>query len=736
MHRLLIGAALSALSLAPAGVVSAEPKGPRGNEAEVRAEKTVAAMKPDEMTILTAGIMPLPITPNSPKPPADAVPAAGYIAGLPRLGVPALRETDASLGVAYALGIRKDGATALPSALAMASTFNDALVEKAGAMIGGEARAKGFNVMLAGGVNLIREPRSGRAFEYFSEDPLLSGRMAGAAIKGIQSNHIISTIKHLALNDQETGRRYVDVQISDAAARESDLLAFQIGLEIGRPGSVMCAYNQVNGRPACSSDYLLNKVLKTDWGFKGFVMSDWGSVPELAAALHGLDQQSAAELDAKAWFREPLAEAAQADRAYRERLRDMNKRILYAIYDNGLDVHPATPGGAIDAEANAHLARKVAEQSIVLLRNRGDILPLSSSVKRIAVIGGYAHEGVLSGGGSSQVHAADRHILTVPMPIEDPASAFIMQGYHPSSPLKAIRQRAPQAQVTFRQGDYIADAVAEAKRADVVILFADKWATEGMDVPDLTLPKGQDALIAAVTAANPNTVVVLETGNPVAMPWLDSTAAVLEAWYPGARGGEAIASVLFGDVNPSGRLAVTFPASLDQLPRHDIDGYFTTPPNIAGYAPSKDARLTADYTIEGSDVGYRWMARSKLAPLFPFGFGLSYTRFETRGLKLSPGHASFTVTNTGAKAGATVAQLYLVDRDGKQMRRLVGYQRAELEPGASTRVSIDIDPRLLADWESGGWSIAGGHYKFALGENAQDLGESRTIAIKPRHWRD
>ena len=281
-------------------------------EAEGRAKADVEQMSLDEKVILTHGPMALPIFPGT-KLPEDAVLGAGYIPGVPRLSIPALKETDASLGVAWLGGLRKDGATALPSALAQAATWNPSLIESGGKMIGSEARAKGFNVMLGGGVNLMRDPRNGRTFEYFSEDPLLSGILGGAAIRGIQSNNIIGTIKHFALNGQETGRKYVDVKIADAAAFESDLLAFEIGIERGQPGSVMCAYNRVRGKQACESDWLLNKVLKQTWGYKGFVMSDWGAVPGVGAAINGLDQQSGEQLDPGVFFGAALRDKAASD---------------------------------------------------------------------------------------------------------------------------------------------------------------------------------------------------------------------------------------------------------------------------------------------------------------------------------------------------------------------------------------------------------------------------------------
>lgn len=727
------GLIASMAAVCATGSVHAESSAPVSPES--RAEATVKAMSAEEKVILTHGIMPLPILPQSPKPPEDAIPGAGYIAGIPRLNVPALKETDASLGVSWVGGVRGDGATPLPSGLAQASTWNPELLRQGGAMIGSEARAKGFNVLLAGGVNLMRDPRNGRTFEYLSEDPLLSGVLIGNAIAGVQSNNIISTIKHFALNGQETARKLVNSKISDAAARESDLLAFKIGIEIGRPGSVMCSYNWVNGAPGCSNDYLLNKVLKQDWGYKGFVMADWGAVPGLDAAKNGLDQQSAAELDGGRYFEKPLAEAAAKDPAMAARLDDMNKRVLWAIYSTGVDTNPAKPGGKIDLEANGKVAEEVAKQGVVLLRNEGNALPLSKTAKRIAVIGGYASVGVLAGGGSSLVHAPGGPAAVVPLGVDGPFSSIFSQSYQRSSPVKAIKALAPDAVVIWRDGTAVADAVEQAKRADVAIVFATKWSTEGLDQADLSLPTGQDELISAVAAANPKTIVVLQTGNPIVMPWLNKTAAVLQAWYPGGRGGKAIASVLFGDTNPSGKLPVTFPANEDQLPRPKVDGYHDFEPNFMGDVPEAKG-LTANYDIEGSDVGYRWNARKGHKALFPFGFGLSYTQFAVTGLKMQGLNANVTVKNTGSREGATVVQLYMAGRNGETKQRLAAFQRVNLAAGASKKVALKIDPRILADWKDGAWSISGGTYDFALGEHAEKLGPSLTVKMAPRTWKD
>jgi len=701
-------------------------------DASQRAAATEAKMTGAERTVITHGIMPLPFTSDPVVIPAEAIPGAGYIPGVPRLGIPALTETDASLGVAYIGGLRHDGATALPSGMAQAASWNPALIRAGGAMIGAEAKAKGFNVLLAGGQNLVREPRGGRTFEYMSEDPLLSGTMAGAAVAGIQSNHIISTVKHYAFNNQETGRQFIDVKISEAAARESDLLSFEISIEKGQPGSVMCSYNQINGAYGCDNDHLLNDVLKRDWGWKGFVMSDWGAVHRLDTALHGLDQQSGAQLDTGVYLGKPLGDAATNNAAYKAKLADMNRRILYAVYAN--DVSAPTKG-SYDAKADADVAEAAAKEGIVLLRNQNNALPLLATAKSVAVIGGYADSGVLSGGGSSQVEGEGGPALAVPMGGEGPFAALFAQSYQRSSPLKAMKARAPQTKFDYRDGRYVAEAVAAAKKAEVAVVFATQWMSEGVDVPDLSLPYGQDELIAAVVAANPHTIVVLENGGPLIMPWLDKTAAVVEAWFPGARGGQAIASVLFGDTNPSGHLPVTFPASIDQLPHPVLPGSDSVEQNFEGKGKPGQT-LSVDYDVEGSDVGYRWFARTGAKPAFPFGFGLSYTSFAHDGLSVKGGNtvsASFTVKNTGARDGADVPQLYLVNQAGKPLKRLAGFSKVALKAGESKTVTVTVDPRLLANFVGHEWLIKGGSYGFALGASADDLGPVATVTLGERH---
>jgi beta-glucosidase len=694
-----------------------------------RARLLDQALTQDERFSLLHGIFAVPVF-GKPLP-VGAIGSAGYVAGIERLGVPALQESDASLGVANPFNVRPGaGATPMPSGLALAATWDADAAYQGGAMIGQEAWRSGFNVLLAGGGNLARDPRNGRNFEYLGEDPLLAGTLDGASIRGIQDQHVVSTMKHFAINDQETSRHGLSAKIGEAALRESDLLAFELANEGGHPGSVMCAYNRVGGSYACSNDMLLNRVLKGDWGFSGWVMSDWGAVHGLDDAKAGLDQQSGEQFDGQVFFGKPLADAVQSGAIPAGRVSDMAQRILRSMFAVGLFDHPPvkTP---LDAEADAKVARRVAEEGTVLLSNPAGLLPLSHDAKRIVVIGGHADSGVLSGGGSSQVVPIGGAAPSVAMGGEGVIAPFRAMVFDPSSPLKAIKAKAPGAELRFNDGSYPAAAAALAKGADAVVIFVTQWMIEGEDVPDLTLPNGQDALIAAVAAANPKTVVVLETGGPVLMPWLGKVGAVVEAWYPGAKGGDAIADILFGDANPSGRLPVSFPATMAQLPR----------PEIPGFGAKEDAQFDVDYTIEGADVGYRWFAAKKQKALFPFGFGLSYTHFDYANLKAEGGDAlsvSFDVRNTGKVAGQDVPQLYLTDAAGKARMRLIGWQRITAQPGETVHVTIKADPRLIADFDEAAhdWRIDAGRYQVALGTSAEDLklrgaAELKSAKVKP-----
>ena len=694
-----------------------------------RAALLIEQLTLDEMISLVHGPMPALLE----TPPADAAMGAGYIPGVARLGIPALNETDASLGIANPRQVRKgDGATGLPSGLALASTWDPELAHAAGVMVGSEARDKGFNVLLGGGANLTREPRCGRNFEYLGEDPLLAGVLVGQAIKGAQSNDIVCTLKHFALNDQETCRHVVDARIDEGSLRESDLLAFQIAIEIGDPGSVMCAYNRLNGEWAGENDFLLNQVLKNDWGYRGWVMSDWGAVHTTAkAALAGMDQESGEQLDKQVYFGELLKEAVQQGEVPFERLSNMVHRILRSLIDKGVFDRPAEKRPT-DYEANAKVAQAAAEAGVVMLKNDG-VLPLKGNLRKIAVIGAHADVGVLSGGGSSQVLPVGGAGLEIKVTM-GLSSAFSQITYHPSAPLAAIRGMTRNTEVVYASGEDHAAAAALAKDADVAIVFADQWATEAEDLPTLSLPNNQDALIEAVAAANAKTVVVLETGTPVLTPWLDKVSALLQAWYPGTRGGEAIARILFGEVNPSGRLPISFPRDVADLVRPEIPGMIFGPPVEGKTLPTSfpdvqqhKGRFSVEHP-EGADVGYRWFAKTGKPTLFPFGFGLSYTTFAYGGLSVQGGETltvSLDVTNAGAVAGIDTPQVYalVTGSDGKESQRLIGWSRVALAPGETKRVTISADPRLLANYDAAlpGWRITDGKVGVAVGTSAEAL---------------
>lgn len=685
----------------------------RAPTSDQRADSLLSQMTLDEkVQLVHGGVLP----PNTPTPRGGA----GWVPGIPRLGIPDLYLADGSVGVGNGAG----QATALPSSIASAAAWDLNLAYKYGQVIGAEMRALGMNVNLGGNVNLGREPRNGRTFETKGEDPILAGKINAAHVRAIQDQHIIGGIKHFALNDQETGRTLADVRVDERAARETDLLAFEIALKESNVQSVMCSYNLLSGTYACENPHLLNEVLKGDWGFKGFVMSDWWATHSTAAAaLAGLDQEQP-----NATFFGSLKQAVQSGQVPQPRLDDMVRRILHAMYEVGLFDHPEAMG-PIDTAADQAVAREVEEQGAVLLKNAANQLPLNAAaVKSIAVIGSHADIGVLSGGGSAQVIPTGGPALNEGVPCP-PCWAPVI--WDPSSPLKAIQAKAPNAMVRFDAGTNLLTATALAGSSDVAIVFVSQWASEDKDLPSLNFtdlihktPIDQDALVAAVAAANPRTIVVLENGGAQVMPWLNSVGAVLEAWYPGQRGGEAIANILFGSVNPSGKLPMTFPGSVNDLPHPTI----ASPPNSSTIFP-------LNYS-EGLNVGYKWFDANNLTPLFPFGFGLSYTTFSFSGLAM-PNTASspsfdviIDVTNTGFVAGAEVMQVYLAlpPALGEPPRRLVAWKKVFLQPGERQHLILTIDgadsshPLSYWDTSSHGWQIAPGEHSVYIGTSSSPSG--------------
>ena len=653
----------------------------------------------------------------------------GWTSGITRLDIPDLYFADGSVGVGNTVG----QATALPSSIASAATWDLNEAYKYGQVIGGELSDFGINVNLGGNVNLTgREPRGGRTFESKGEDPILAGKITAAHLKAIQDQHVIAGIKHFAFNDQETGRFTANVAIDERSARESDLLAFEIAVKDSDVQSVMCSYNLVNGIYACENAFLLKTVLKTDWGFPGFVMSDWDATHStVAAAQNGLDQEQPETI----YFGASLKLAIQSGQVPQSRLDDMVHRILRAMYAAGLFDHPATIQ-PINAGADAAIAQEVEEQGAVLLKNSG-ILPLDRSrISSIAVIGSHADIGVLSGGGSARVIPVGGAALIEGKPCPPCWSQVV---WIPSAPLTAIQSKTHGVNVTYNDGSDRSSAAALAASCSVAIVFVSQWESEGMDVPGLnftdvihSVPIDQDGLVRAVAAANPNTIVVLENGGAKVMPWLSSVSAVLEAWYPGQRGAEAIANILFGDVNPSGKLPMTFPADVNDLPR----------PTIAS-PPDSIMPFPVDYTIDGFNVGYKWFDSKGITPLFPFGYGLSYTTFSITNpqLVVNTGSSlgfqvSFQLQNTGTRSGSEVTQVYLeLPTSTSEVRRLVGWQKVFLNPGQQQGITIQVNaadsshPLSYWDTELLAWTTASGTYKVYLGNSSANAPAIGTFQI-------
>jgi beta-glucosidase len=613
-----------------------------------------------------------------------------------------------------------------------------------GALIGHELRAQGYNMSLGGGTNLTREPRNGRTFEYLGEDPVLAGTLVARLIEGTQSEHVIGDIKHYALNDQESGRNAVDISVGKRAARESDLLAFEIGVTKGHPAAVMCSYNRVNGDFACENKWLLTDVLKKSFQFPGFVLSDWGGT-------HSTEKASAAGLDheqpGRFWFSDKYKAAVDAGAISIAELDEHVHRILRSMFAAGVIDYPRQRF-VVDPFAGFETARKIEEGSIVLLKNNHAVLPLDPArLHTIAVIGAHSDVGMISGGGSAQVDPIGGNAI---LPPGKGTTHWLEQMWFPTSPLKAIQARAPKAAVKYDPGADPAAAAAAARGADIAIVFGYQWESEGMDLPSLALPNyklndkevDQNAVIAAVAAANPHTIVVVESGSPATMPWVDAPAAILEAWYGGSDGADALGNVLFGSVNPSGKLPNTFPRSESDLPRTTVT---QPPPESAHFngpaSPEQWAKGLPPFPVaydEGLKVGYKWYDAENKQVLFPFGFGLSYTTYGYSGLSVAPApdcvKVTFTITNTGARAGAEIAEVYAALPASAQEppKRLIGFTKVKLEPKEKKTVTIEVDPKYLSiyDETKDGWSLVPGDYTIMAGGSSDKLPLKTTVNLK------
>jgi beta-glucosidase len=671
------------------------------------------------------------------------------VAGVPRLGIPELWMDDGPMGVREEVGAgfrnmnrTDDFATAMPATLGLAATFNTNLANAFGTVIGQEARQRGKNIMLGPSVCIQRTPLCGRNFEYLGEDPYLTSRMAVNYIKGEQAQGVGSCVKHYAANNQENQRGSIDVEMDERTLREIYLPAFRAAVQEAGVLDVMGAYNQFRGQHCCENDYLLNKVLKDQWGFKGLVMSDWGGVHNTGeAATNGMDMEMGTRTSPPydtAYLAKPFLEGLKSGKYPVSVLDDKVRRHLYVMFRLNLIHDPAVaagtnaePKGALSTPEHQSVSRKIAEESIVLLKNE-KLLPLNpAKLKSVAVIGVNAVTKFASGGGSANIKAP--YEITALEGISNRLGSGVKISYSPG-------YNAPAGRGGGRRGgggtaastintNLIADAVEAAKAADVVIFVGGLnhnggYDSEGSDRRDLKLPGGQDALLQQIVQANPKTVVVFNGGGAVEMgSWLSKTPALLYAWYGGLEAGNALAHVLFGDVNPSGKLPCTFPRQLMDSPAHALNAY----PGTNG----------VETYVEGLLVGYRWFDAKKIEPLFPFGYGLSYTTFKYSGLKLVPDKdtnnpavtVEFQLANTGKREGAEVAEIYVQELNPsvtRPLKELKGFAKVSLKPGEKQKVSVRLDRSAFAfyDPDKNGWVAEKGVFKILVG------GSSRNLALQ------
>ncbi|WNI14540.1 glycoside hydrolase family 3 C-terminal domain-containing protein [Actinacidiphila sp. ITFR-21] len=628
-------------------------------------------------------------------------PYIGDMDAIPSLCIPAMGFQDGPSGVGDGLG----GVTQLPAAVSSAATWDTALQKSYGTVAGAEFKGKGADVALGPTMNIVRDPRWGRAFETYSEDPYLSAQMATASIQGIQSQGVMAQAKHVAVYNQETNRNGPadNAVVDNRTLQEIYLPAFQAAVSKGASASVMCAYSTVNGVYACQNAYLLNNALYQQAGFGGFVTSDWGGAH---STVDSANNGMTIEMPNGYFYADFLNQALANGTVSQATLNTMVSRVLTQMFAFGLFDHAKTGdrNAVVTSAAHQATARQVAEQGSVLLKNTG-ILPLSTSTtKTIALLGPDGGAGVRSVGGGSATATSSGTV----------------------SPLTALQNRLGTAgSVTYNDGTDVNAAVTAARNANVAIVCVGYGEDEGTDLTSIDLPNNQNQLIQQVAAANPNTIVVLNTGSAVTMPWLSSVKGVLEEWYGGQEVGNSLAALLFGDVNPSGKLPVTFPGSLNDVPAHTTAQWPGNGTNV-------------QYS-EGLKVGYRWYDAQNITPLFPFGFGLSYTSFSFSGLQVGAldgsGNAtvSATVTNTGSKEGAEIAQLYVGDpaSTGEPAKQLKGFQRVDLQPGASAQVTFPVTAHDLAYWNTSGnnWTTPAGSYQILVGDSSRNLPLTGTLNV-------
>lgn len=660
----------------------------------------------------------------------------GNTGAIPSLCIPSINLQDGPLGV----GDQLQGVTQLPGAVAAASTWDPGLEQQYGAVVGSESLGKGVNVELGPTINIVRDPRWGRAFEAFSEDPYLSGQMGAAYIQGLQSQgSIMDQVKHYDVYNQETSRNGSndDDVVTQRAMQEIYMPGFQAAVNAGAD-SVMCAYSQPDASPACQQAYQLGD-LNNQFGFQGFVTSDWGGTHSTAQSIEAgenMDMSGSAGCCKDSYFGSGLVTALSNGAVPRNYLDDAVARILTEMFASGVmdSGNTGNINNTVTTSAHVATALQVAEEGTVLLKNAGGLLPLSAgSVGSIAVIGTNANPSVSD---QNCVYGQPANNY----PYSGGGSACVNASAVPQTPLAAIRAAAPGAMVTYNDGSTASSAVAAAQAANVAIVFGGYDETEGSDISSIDLGSTEDTLISDVAAANPRTIVVLNAGSAVTMPWLSSVAGVFDAWYPGQEDGPALANILFGSVDPSGHLPVTFPTSLSQVPASTSQQW-----------PGSGGQVAYN---EGIDVGYRWYQSQGLTPLFPFGYGLSYTTFAFSNLSVTGFNAagqasvSATVTNTGSVAGSDVAQLYIGDPSttGEPPWQMKAFQRVSLNPGASSTVTFSVPVKDLTYWagpganlfpsawsgpdpDGGGWTAPAGTYAVGVGDSSANLPLTGSLSL-------
>jgi beta-glucosidase len=658
------------------------------------------------------------------------------IAGVPRLGIPDLTMADGPMGVREEVGAGfrvlnrdDDFATAMPAPIALAATWDVAMARLCGETIGSEALARGKHVMLNPAINIMRSPLGGRGFEYFGEDPYLTGQLAVNFIQGEQSQGVAACVKHFAVNNQETQRGTVNVELDERTLREIYLPAFEASVQQGGALAVMGAYNKVRGFYCCENSELLNIILKTQWGFQGVVISDWGAVHSTdLAATSGLDIEMGTSGPYDRYFlANPFLEGLKSGKYPVSAVDEKVRRILYVMFTlNLIGENNAKRTGALNTPDHHEAARRIAEKAIVLLKNEQNLLPLAvGKDKTIAVIGDNAVAKHTHAGYGATVKASYEitPLEGITRLVGDRAKISFAQGYPAPGARGGRRGAAPP---TTAPEQLAAEAVALAKQSDLVIYVGGlnhtrNYDDEGSDRRDLKLTPGQDALLKQLLAVNPKTVVVLNGGGPIDMTaWLDKAPAVLMSWYGGMEAGNALARVLFGEVSPSGKLPCTFPKALSDSPAHALNAF-----------PGSNGVVKYD---EGILVGYRWFDTKQIEPLFAFGHGLSYTTFAYRNLKLVTGTdpsgpvltAQFDLTNTGQRDGAEVAQVYVQDPQSSLPRpekELRGFRKISLKPGETQTVSIPLNADAFSyyDPQKSAWVAEAGVFDVHIGGSSRDL---------------